>query len=196
METVTNYLANSIVLDGVRAEEIKKALAADVNEELLHARNLGERIKQLGGSVPGSLKLTRAQEALQPPSDTTDVTAVIDGVLSAENAAIDQYYRVIRLCEGVDYVTQELAIRWVADEEDAPHPLRGLPERVSKTLLTHPRSGQAPPGAQLHPISHRGLAAPALRSATRHSRQRRLSGLDRLIPSSMDASWSMALTRA
>jgi bacterioferritin len=117
VETVTNYLANSIVLDGVRAEEIKKALAADVNEELLHARNLGERIKQLGGSVPGSLKLTRAQEALQPPSDTTDVTAVIDGVLSAENAAIDQYYRVIRLCEGVDYVTQELAIRLVADEE-------------------------------------------------------------------------------
>ncbi len=117
VETVTNYLANSIVLDGVRAEEIKKALAADVNEELLHARNLGERIKQLGGTVPGSLKLTRTQEALQPPSDTTDVTAVIDGVLSAENAAIDQYYRVIRLCEGVDYVTQELTIRLLADEE-------------------------------------------------------------------------------
>lgn len=117
LETVTNYLANSIVLDGVRAEEIKKALAADVNEELLHARNLAERIKQLGGTVPGSLKLTRAQEALQPPADTTDVISVIEGVLSAENAAIDQYYRVIRLCEGLDYVTQELAIRLVADEE-------------------------------------------------------------------------------
>ena len=28
LETVTNYLANSINLDGVRAEEIKKAQAA------------------------------------------------------------------------------------------------------------------------------------------------------------------------
>ena len=30
IETVTNYIANSINLDGVRAEEIKKALQADV----------------------------------------------------------------------------------------------------------------------------------------------------------------------
>ena len=78
VETVTNYLANSIVLDGVRAEEIKKALAADVNEELLHARSLGERIKQLGGTVPGSLKLTRPRKPsshpptppMSPPSST------------------------------------------------------------------------------------------------------------------------------
>jgi len=41
LETVLNYLANSINLDGVRAEEIKKALSADVNEELLHAQQLG-----------------------------------------------------------------------------------------------------------------------------------------------------------
>jgi len=117
VETVTNYLANSIILDGVRAEEIKKALATDVNEELLHARQLGERIKQIGGTIPGSLQLTMDQDALQPPTDTTNVTAVIEGVLSAENAVINQYYRVIRQCEGTDYVTQELAIRLLADEE-------------------------------------------------------------------------------
>ncbi len=32
LETVTNYLANSVDLDGVRAEEIKKSLAADITE--------------------------------------------------------------------------------------------------------------------------------------------------------------------
>ena len=37
LETVMNYIANSINLDGVRAEEIKKALAANVVEELGHA---------------------------------------------------------------------------------------------------------------------------------------------------------------
>ena len=37
IETVTNYLANSVNLDGVRAEEIKKSLAADITEEVGHA---------------------------------------------------------------------------------------------------------------------------------------------------------------
>src|SRR5207247_1159194 len=91
LETVMNYLANSINLDGVRAEEIKKALAADVAEELLHARQLGERIKQLGGQVAGSLDLKLEQKALQPPSDSTDVIAIIEGVLEAEDAAITEY---------------------------------------------------------------------------------------------------------
>ena len=33
LETIMNYLANSVNLDGVRAEEIKKSLAADVTED-------------------------------------------------------------------------------------------------------------------------------------------------------------------
>ena len=53
IETVLNYLANSVNLDGVRAEEIKKSLAADITEEIMHAQQLGQRIKQLGGLVPG-----------------------------------------------------------------------------------------------------------------------------------------------
>ena len=57
LETVTNYLANSINLDGVRAEEIKKALAADVTEEIGHAQVLAARIKQIGGTAPGSADL-------------------------------------------------------------------------------------------------------------------------------------------
>jgi bacterioferritin len=117
LETVLNYLANSIDLDGVRAEEIKKALAADVSEELLHARALGERIKQLGGQAEGSLSLKFGQKSLQPPADTTDVIAVIVGVLEAEVGAITQYDKIIRQCEGTDYVTQDLAIRLLSQEE-------------------------------------------------------------------------------
>src|SRR5205807_4987779 len=44
LETVENYLANSIDLDGVRAEEIKKALAGDIEEELMHARSEERRV--------------------------------------------------------------------------------------------------------------------------------------------------------
>lgn len=117
LETVANYLANSIDLDGVRAEEIKKALQADITEELGHAQQLGHRIKQLGGSVPGSLELKFGQKELQPPKDTTAVVDVIHGVLAAENQAINHYKQIIRETDGADYVTQDLCIQLLSQEE-------------------------------------------------------------------------------
>jgi bacterioferritin len=117
VETVVNYLANSLDLEGVRAEFIKQALAADIQGELTHAQQLGNRIKQLGGSVPGSQALAFTQKQLQPPSDTTDVVSVIRGVLAAEEEAIVHYNSLIKLTDGVDYVTQDLAITILSDEE-------------------------------------------------------------------------------
>lgn len=118
METVMSYIANSINLDGVRAEEIKKALAADIAEELTHAQSLARRIKTVGGKVPGSKEFVAQQTALQPPEDNTDVISVIKGVIAAEDAAIAQYNKLIKLCDGVDYVTQDLCIQSLSDEED------------------------------------------------------------------------------
>src|SRR5438105_14534173 len=80
LETVINYLANSLHIEGVRAESIKQALAADIQGELTHAQQLGNRIKQLGGTIPGSMDLQMTQRSLQPPADTTDVVDVIKGV--------------------------------------------------------------------------------------------------------------------
>src|SRR5436853_5738458 len=100
METVTNYLAASVNLDGVRAEEIKKSLAADVTGELTHAQQLGGRIKQLGGQAPGSMKLKFTQSTLQPSASTTDVVAVIKAVIEAEESACAQYKKIIRATEG------------------------------------------------------------------------------------------------
>ena len=117
LETVQNYLANSTNLDGVRAEEIKKSLAADVAAELGHAQQLAARIKILEGQVPGSMDFKPAQKSLQPPADSTDVVAVIKGVIEAEEGAIAQYKKIIKLCDGDDYVTQDLCITLLADEE-------------------------------------------------------------------------------
>ncbi len=117
LETVMNYLANAVNLDGIRAEHIKASLQADVAEELAHAQQLAARIKVIGGTVPGSLKLKWTQEAMQPPSSSTDVLAVIKGVIAAEEAAIAGYEAIIRACEGTDYVTQDLAITLLSDEQ-------------------------------------------------------------------------------
>ena len=125
IETTLNYQCNSINLDGVRAEEIKKALAADIATEMSHAEQLGRRIKTIGGQVPGSLALQFSQTAMQPPTDNTDLVSIIKGVILAEQTACAQYTKIIKLCEGLDYVTQDLCITLMADEEEHLRAFRG-----------------------------------------------------------------------
>jgi bacterioferritin len=117
IETVQSYIANSVNLDGVRAEEIKKSLAADVTEELTHAQQFARRIKELYGRVPGSFDFKPSQRSLQPPADTTDVVAVIRGVIDAEQGAIDHYVRVIKACGDDDPVTADMVTQILAGEE-------------------------------------------------------------------------------
>jgi bacterioferritin len=131
IETVMNYLANSINLDGVRAEEIKKSLGADIPAELGHATQLANRIKQLGGQAPGS-KGVKIGDQFQPPEDTTDVVAVIRGVIEAEEAAIEHYNKIIKACEGDDYVTQDMCIKLLADEEEHLIQFRGFLKEYTK----------------------------------------------------------------
>ena len=133
IETIQNYLANSVHLDGVRSDVIKKALAADVPSELLHAQQLAQRIKTIGGRVPGSMENQAGQKYLQPPKDTTDVVAVIRGVIAAEEAAIAQYNKIIRLCDGRDYVTQDLVIGILAGEEDHRREFLGFLREYAKS---------------------------------------------------------------
>jgi len=132
LETVLNYICNSINLDGVRAEEIKKALQADITAELAHAQALGRRIKVLGGQVPGSLSFKFDQTTLQPREDQTDVLSVIKGVLDAEEGAIKHYNKLIKLCDGIDYVTQDLAVQTLGDEEEHRREFRGYLKEYEK----------------------------------------------------------------
>jgi bacterioferritin len=117
VETVMSYLANSINPDGVRAQEIIESLEQDVQEELGHARQFGERIKELYGVVPGSLDFGAEQSYLQPPDQQTDIVHVIKGVIEAETGAIEHYNRIIEFCEGRDAVTQDMVIQILRDEE-------------------------------------------------------------------------------
>ena len=117
LETVMSYLANSINPDGVRAQEIVESLRKDVHEELGHAQRFGERIKELYGVVPGSLDFAAEQSYLQPPTHQTDVVHVIKGVIEAETGAIEHYNRIIEATDGVNWVTQDMTIAILHDEE-------------------------------------------------------------------------------
>jgi bacterioferritin len=117
IETVMSYITNSINPDGVRAQEIIESLEQDIEEELGHARQYGERIKELYGVVPGSLDFQAEQSYLQPPNEQTDIVHVIRGVIEAESGAIEHYNKIIEFCEGRDPVTQDMVIQILHDEE-------------------------------------------------------------------------------
>ena len=117
LETVINYVTNSTNPDGVRAQEIKEALEEDIQEELGHAQQFAARIKELYGTVPGSMDFRAVQEKLQPPGDQIDVVHVIKGVIDAEDGAIEHYTRLIQETEEVDPVTNDMVIAILRDEQ-------------------------------------------------------------------------------
>jgi bacterioferritin len=117
IETVMSYIANSINPDGVRAQEIIESLEADIQEELGHAQQFAHRIKELYGVVPGSLDFTAEQSYLQPPDHQTDIVHVIKGVIEAETGAIEHYNAIIETTNDVDFVTQDMVIDILRDEE-------------------------------------------------------------------------------
>jgi bacterioferritin len=117
IETVMSYISNSINPDGVRAQEIVESLQEDIQEELGHAQQFAQRIKELYGVVPGSLEFTAEQSYLQPPEHQTDIVHVIKGVIEAETGAIEHYNRVIEFTDGLDWVTQDMVIAILHDEE-------------------------------------------------------------------------------
>ncbi len=117
IETVMNYITNSINPDGVRAQEIIESLQEDIQEELGHAQQFATRIKELYGVVPGSLDFSAEQSYLQPPEHQTDIVHVIKGVIEAETGAIEHYNRIIEFCDDVDLVTQDMVIAILRDEE-------------------------------------------------------------------------------
>jgi bacterioferritin len=101
------------------AMEVKESLEEDVNEELNHARKLAQRIKVLGGYIPGSQELAMEQTTLQPPQSTVDVLSVIKGVIDAEDGAIDQYQKLIDATgDDKDPVTQDLCVTLKGEEEE------------------------------------------------------------------------------
>jgi bacterioferritin len=117
IETVMSYLASSVNPDGVRAQEIVASLREDIQEELGHATQFANRIKELYGIVPGSMDFQAEQSYLQPPEHQTDIVHVIEGVIEAETGAIDYYNEIIAATEESDPVTNDMVIAILHDEE-------------------------------------------------------------------------------
>jgi bacterioferritin len=136
METVMSYIANSVNPDGVRAQEIIEALEEDIQEELGHAQEFAQRIRELWGTVPGSLEFKAEQKYLQPPEESTDVVSVIKGVIEAEKGAIEHYSKIIEFTDGFDFTTQDMVIAIMRDEEGHLRLFEGFLREFVKEGLT------------------------------------------------------------
>jgi bacterioferritin len=117
IETVMSYIANSVNPDGVRAQEIRESLQEDIQEELGHAQQFADRIKELYGVVPGSGGFAAEQTYLQPPEHQTDIVHVIKGVIEAEKGAIGHYTRIVEETDQIDPVTNDMVIAILHDEQ-------------------------------------------------------------------------------
>jgi bacterioferritin len=117
IETVMSYIANSVNPDGVRAQEIRESLQQDIQEELGHAQQFAERIKELYGVVPGSEEFASEQSYLQPPEHQTDIVHVIKGVIEAEKGAIEHYTRIVEETDPDDPVTNDMVVTILHDEQ-------------------------------------------------------------------------------
>ena len=135
IETVMSYIANSVNPDGVRAMEVRESLEEDIDEELGHAKQFAERIKELYGVVPGSLEFTAEQSYLQPPDHQVDIVHVIRGVIEAESGAIEHYSWIIEETDGVDPVTQDMMIAVLRDEQGHKRLFEGFLREYEKEGL-------------------------------------------------------------
>ena len=135
IETVMSYIANSVNPDGVRAQEIKESLTEDIQEELGHAQQFADRIKELYGVVPGSEDFGAEQSFLQPPDDQVDIVHVIKGVIQAEQGAIEHYSRIIEFTDGIDPVTQDMVIAILHDEQGHKRLFEGFLREYEKEGL-------------------------------------------------------------
>jgi len=63
------------------------------------------------------MDFTAEQSFLQPPDAQTDIVHIVKGVIEAESGAIEFYNQIIQKTDGVDFVTQDMVITILADEQ-------------------------------------------------------------------------------
>lgn len=135
VQTVVDFLAVSVWLDGPGARQITEALDLYIPGKLIQAREIARRLKQLGVNSPASF--ASAQKILPPP-DETDPLPAVEGVLEAQRQAIARCEKLIAACERKDLVTQELAMDILAHEERHRALFEGFLVQLNEQRKTKP----------------------------------------------------------
>jgi len=104
---------------GMEGEGIKGVIEDARLEDLSHFESCIERIYQLGGQLPKDatdyIKMSGC-EFLQLPENPTDLKAILEKCLKAEQGALLNWDKVCKMTHGKDPMTYELAQHILAEE--------------------------------------------------------------------------------
>src|ERR671925_391947 len=127
------YFLYAQVIDGIDAETLKSKLEEQSNDELNHAKELIQRIRELGGEPTTDVMNASTCGFSKPPEDTADLVSIVELVLKGERCAIEKYNNLAKKYHMKDLVTHEIFEDFledeVSDEEDWEHFLPGLQQK-------------------------------------------------------------------
>lgn len=119
LTTYYYYTILRINLVGMEGEALKE-IAEDARiEDRNHFEALVPRIYELGGELPQDMKAFHDISACPPatlPKDPTDVKAVLEVLLKAEQCAVRGYTHICNLTAGKDHRTYDLALAILNEE--------------------------------------------------------------------------------
>ena len=190
IETVMSYLANSINPDGVRAQEIVASLREDIQEELGHATQFANRIKELYGIVPGSMDF-RCRTVLPAAARAPDRHRARDRRRDRGGDRSDRLLqRDHRGDRGVRPGHERHGHRDPPRRGRPPTPVRGLPARVPARVepgvSAVDRGCSAARCRRSDPARPSGRAAPHLRRRSRRDVDPAGAGGARALPGTGD----------
>jgi bacterioferritin len=130
------YFLYAQVIEGINAEILKEKLEEQSNDEMNHAKQLINRILELGGKPTTDIMKASTCGFSEPPEDYSDLAKVVELVLEGERCAIEKYNALAKKYHMKDLVTHEifedLLNDEVGDEEDWENFLPSLKQGTSR----------------------------------------------------------------
>ena len=116
------YFLYAQVIEGIDAETLNEKLEEQSKDEMNHAKELINRILELGGKPTTDIIKASTCGFSEPPENYSDLAKVIESVLEGERCAIKKYDTLAKKYHMKDLVTHEifedLLKDEVSDEED------------------------------------------------------------------------------
>jgi len=112
LTTFYYYTILRVNLIGLEGEGIKEIAETARIEDRNHFEALVPRIYELGGELPGNMKVFHDMSACPPaslPKDPTDIKAMLTVLVAAERCAVRGYTKICNMTAGKDHRTYALS---------------------------------------------------------------------------------------
>jgi bacterioferritin len=122
---VLRYTMNAIAATGISSDGVKEEFEEHAREEQRHAREVAERINQLGG-VPNFNPEGLASRAASQYVEASNLVEMIKENLVAERIACEHYRELIRYFGDKDITTRVMMEGILANEEEHANDMHDL----------------------------------------------------------------------